>query len=203
MKQSRRKCLVCKSPQSAWPHKPQSSLVRVCSGACALAKVRSDKARADRKRSAEQASRTRADRERLKTLPMLTKECQQAFNAWVRERDRGKPCISCGKDSAGGNKFITGSGFDCGHFRSVGSAPHHRFNPNNAHLQCVRDNQFLSGAIVEYRKGLIERIGLDAVEALEADNEPRKYSKDDLRAMRDDYRRRYRELKKQNEARAV
>jgi hypothetical protein len=41
---------------------------------------------------------------------------------------------------------------------------------------------------VDYRIGLIERIGLPAVEALESDQEPRKYSIQDLKAIRDEYR---------------
>ena len=32
-----------------------------------------------------------------KTLPKLKKECQVVFNAFIRERDKDLPCISCGR----------------------------------------------------------------------------------------------------------
>ncbi|MEF0257051.1 recombination protein NinG, partial [Pseudomonas aeruginosa] len=42
---------------------------------------------------------------------------------------------------------------------------------------------------------LIERIGLEAVEALEADHQPRKYTNDELKAIAAEYRAKLRELK--------
>jgi hypothetical protein len=54
----------------------------------------------------------------------------------------------------------------------------------------------LHGNLVLYRLGLIRRIGLEAVERLEGPHEPRKYSIDELREIRDTYRRRARELEK-------
>lgn len=45
--------------------------------------------------------------------------------------------------------------------------------------------------------GLIERIGLARVEALEADQASRKYTIDELRAIRDLYRAKLRELVKE------
>ena len=42
---------------------------------------------------------------------------------------------------------------------------------------------------------LSNRIGIERVEALERDDTPRKYSVDDLKAIRDHYRARLKELK--------
>ena len=64
---------------------------------------------------------------------------------------------------------------EAGHYRSRGSASHLRFNLFNIHLQCARCNRYLSGNVVEYRKELIKRIGLNRVEILENDNKPRKF----------------------------
>jgi hypothetical protein len=50
---------------------------------------------------------------------------------------------------------------------------------------------------VDYRIGLIGRIGLEAVEALEADNRVHKWERDELIAIRDLYRRKRKELEKQ------
>lgn len=47
-----------------------------------------------------------------------------------------------------------------------------------------------------FRMGLIARIGLEEVEALEADQEPRKYIKDQLRTLRDVYRAAVRQMLK-------
>ena len=79
-------------------------------------------------------------------------------------RDKDLSCISCGKPASN-----TPNDWDAGHYRSVGSAPHLRFNVLNIHKQCKHCNQYLSGNIVMYRLGLIDRIGLAEVEKIEAD----------------------------------
>jgi hypothetical protein len=87
------------------------------------------------------------------------------------------PCISSGRplalDSIGG-------GYDAGHYRSTGSAPHLRFNEENVHGQSKHDNRYLSGNAVDYRIGLIKRIGLDKVEFLESNQAFKKWTVDDL-----------------------
>ncbi|MNF08645.1 Bacteriophage Lambda NinG protein [compost metagenome] len=45
-----------------------------------------------------------------------------------------------------------------------------------------------------FRSGLVERIGLEAVEALEADHEPRKHTIEQLKAITAEYRAKLREL---------
>ena len=81
-----------------------------------------------------------------------------------------------------------GGAFDAGHYRSVGSAKHLEFDPRNVHGQCKRCNQYLGGDPVRYRIGLIARIGLAEVEALECDEMPRKLTRDQVREIRDHYR---------------
>ena len=60
-----------------------------------------------------------------------------------------------------------GGNWDCGHYRSVGSAPHLRFHLWGAHKQCVKCNRYLSGNVTEYRTRLIQKIGQEKVEAFE------------------------------------
>ncbi len=43
-----------------------------------------------------------------------------------------------------------------------------RFSESNVHAQCRYDNRFREGDITGYRKGLIQKIGLQKVELLEA-----------------------------------
>lgn len=113
-------------------------------------------------------------RERTKNAAQWKKEAQAAFNSYIRYRDRGRNCISCGRAW----RDCYGGAVDAGHYRSRGSAAHLAFNMHNCHCQCVHCNRHLSGNVVEYRKGLIERIGLDKVEALENDNEVRRFDID-------------------------
>lgn len=156
------------------------------------AKQQAEKSRLNREK--KQREQDRKKRESLKTRSDYIKEAQIAVNAYVRKRDKGKPCISCNSllaDSA------VGGGFDAGHFRSRGSSPHLRFDAErNIHGQCKRCNRYLSGNAADYRSGLIRRIGLELVQALEADNEPRHWSIDDIKAIRDEYRNKLKELKR-------
>jgi hypothetical protein len=151
--------------------------------------VRAQKAQGKRELRARKAA--------LKTIPDLLKEAQREFNVYIRERDRlaGHPCISSGRilDWSGNN-------VDAGHYRSVGSAPHLRFDERNCHAQSKHDNQWKSGNAVDYRIGLIARIGLEAVEALEADNRIHKWTREELIAIRDKYRRLTKELRAAREA---
>ncbi len=166
---------------------------KACSVSCAvdLSKISAAKAEAKQKKAERRQDKAKLDA--MRTLPQLVKVAQSAFNGYVRARDAGKCCISCGNqlpiDAIGG-------AFDCGHYRSVGSSPHLRFDERNAHGQCKHCNRYLSGNHVEYRKGLVARVGQETVEALECDQEARKYSKGDLVALADDYRRKARDAKR-------
>ena len=182
-----KKCKTCGEKFSPW-----NSLQIACSATCALAegKKRMEKREKQKLKLMKEALKTRGD---------WIKEAQKAFNAYIRERDRDQACISCDKP-AGGDNHLTGSGWDAGHYRSTGSAPHMRFEEENCHKQCVKCNQHLSGNTVEYRKRLIDRIGLERVEAIEADQEPRKHTIPDLKEMIDHYKKMVRELKKKRES---
>ena len=122
------------------------------------------------------------------------KDAQAAFNKYIRLRDAGKPCICCGGNLT---SDAIGGGFDAGHYRSVGSAPHLRFDERNVHGQRKQCNRYGAGRAVDYRIGLIGRIGIDQVESLEADQTPRKLTVEDLRQIRDAYRAKARELEKE------
>ncbi len=100
-----------------------------------------------------------ATREKYKIydVPKLKKLAQYEFNAFIRRRDEGKPCVSCG------NARPT----QAGHYFSAGHYPGLAMNENNCHLQCVRCNMYLSGNLREYREGLIKRIGEEQFRKLE------------------------------------
>jgi hypothetical protein len=83
---------------------------------------------------------------------------------------------------------------NAGHYLSTGARPELRFEPLNVHLQCEQCNTYLSGNLINYRVGLIQRIGLAEVERLEGPHPPAKLTIEDLRAIRDDYRRKLKEM---------
>lgn len=159
---------------------------KVCSPGCAEALVKAEKERTDRKER-------QAGLERIKPRGKLLAEAQAAMNAWVRYRDRNLPCICCGKWAT--DDSLSGGGYDAGHYLSRGSHPHLRFDERNIFRQRKGCNRPGGATAAAFRLGVIARIGLAAVEALEADHTPRKYSADDLRAIKAHYVAALRELK--------
>ena len=121
----------------------------------------------------------KAVRESHKTKGDYAKEAQVEFNKWIRLRDEGNNCISCNNPPKKKN---------AGHYRSVGAAPALRFEPLNCHLQCEHCNTYLSSNAIEYRINLIKKIGVDKVEWIEGPHEPKKYTVDDLKAIRAKYK---------------
>ena len=154
-------------------------------------KERADAKAARMAAKVERAS-IKARKEAIKTIPDLIKEAQREFNAYIRARDADQPCICCGQPLGAGE---VGGAFDCGHYRSTGSASHLRFDERNAHAQRKVCNRWGAGRAVDYRIGLVARIGLEAVEALESNNTPHKWQREELIQIRDTYRAKFKALK--------
>lgn len=169
---------------------PQRMAQRVCSPVCAGRQVRA----ARKTKLATERKQTRARWESLKTIHDRIREAQTAFNAYIRLRDRGQPCICCGKPLGDGE---TGGAYDCGHWRSTGSASHLRFDERNAHAQRKHCNRYGAGRAVDYRVGLVARIGVDAVAALESDNRVHKWTHTELILIKEMYRAKFREMTSQ------
>lgn len=174
-------CKVCGETFTA-----RTSLHRVCSVRCSVKLKKIEQA--------EERAKVRTRRQAMKTLPQLKAEAQREFNTFIRLRDQlaGHPCISSGQPLD-----WSGNGVDAGHYRSVGAAPHLRFNEDNCHAQAKQENRWLAGNAADYRIGLIARIGLERVEALEASNEPHKWTREELIQIRDTYRAKAREMRKE------
>ncbi len=187
----------CKAPSCGKHFKPTMTTQKVCSVDCARAIAKCPKLQKVAARAIAQQNRTdaKARRERLKTRREHMAEAQVAFNAYIRERDVGLPCISC--DSLpSDHDLITGSRWDAGHYRSVGACPELRFEPLNVHRQCVKCNRNLSGNAVEYRIRLVKRIGADQVDWLEGPQKPQRLTIEDLQAIKALYRQKLRDLKR-------
>jgi len=184
MKQARRK--RCKSCNDIF--EPRSSFQVTCSPKCAYEYIKTKEGQSVI--AEERRKENRKAKEALKPLSKLRQEAQTAFNAFIRERDKGKSCISCGRNHQGQ--------WHAGHYRSVGAAPELRFEELNCHRQCMPCNAHKSGNLVEYRINLTKKIGLDAVEWLEGPHESKHYSREDLIQIKKTYRKKLREL--QNES---
>jgi len=187
---------------------PAKSMQCVCSPLCA-AKYGAVQA-AKVKHAAELADRreTRARKEALKTRGDWLKEAKVAVQRFRRleELAKGSGCMSCGRSQEevhGTDGWRPGGAWDGGHFLSKGARPGLALEPLNIWLQCKSCNAGSSkyarkGATVNasFRLNLIDRIGLAAVEALEADHTPRHYSAEELRRIKAEYTARARELRK-------
>lgn len=167
-----------------------------CSYPCAKAYVDAKNQKLKKQKAKQEAKierqLTKERKEKLKTRNDYIKETQVAFNAYIRERDKDQLCICCGKPLG---ESQVGGGYDAGHYRSIGSAPHLRFHEDNCHAQRKHCNNWKAGNAVDYRIGLIKRIGMERVEQLEADNEPRKWTIDELKELKQKYKDKLKELK--------
>jgi hypothetical protein len=94
-------------------------------------------------------------KKRLPSIPKLKKKAQELFNAFIRERDKDRTCISCDK-----------LGNQAGHYFATKGYDGLRFDEDNCHLQCPACNCYLHGNIQIYSKRLIERIGKPRYDAL-------------------------------------
>jgi hypothetical protein len=181
------KCAICKTT-----FKKERVNQKICDlFGCFMAVVEINKAKRKKVEEKETKAKLKVFTE---TKPVLTKATQIAFNAYIRARDYGKPCISCDSPIKW-DSGATGGVCDCGHWLSVGARVNLRFNEDNAHAQCKHCNNQLSGNAANYRIGLVKRIGLERVEALEGDHKLHHYSKDDLREIEKIYKNKLKNLK--------
>jgi hypothetical protein len=123
----------------------------------------------------------------LMTIQDYIKLAQQVFNKWINLRDKGLPCISCGKP-------ITGR-VNASHYFNANNHWNVRFNEFNVHSSCITCNQYLSGNLIEYRTRLIDKIGIEQLTLLEGEaNKTRKFTKEDLKEIIEIYKNKIKEI---------
>jgi len=169
-------CSICKTSFNQ-----MNSMQSVCSPKCAIELVRNKEKKAAR-------SNLLARKKALKTLGEHKKDLQAIFNKFIRLRDKNEPCISCQRHHSGQ--------YHAGHYLSVGARPNLRYEENNVHKQCAPCNNHLSGNPINYRINLVKTLGVDVVDALEQDHEPKHYTIDDIEQMKKQYRAQIRALDK-------
>jgi hypothetical protein len=185
---------TCKNPGCKTSFVPQRLGQEVCNYTCGLAIKDVNQERARKSLAQIERKEIKVRKEKLKSRADHLREAQTAVNEYVRLRDAHLPCISC-DSMPSDHDLITGSRWDAGHYRSVGACPELRFEPLNIHRQCVKCNRNLSGNAVEYRIRLVLRIGAEKVAWIEGPHEARKYTVEEIKAIKAEYRAKTRELK--------
>lgn len=171
----------CKSTGCGNRFTPKYSFQTWCSPGCGY-QISQDKLKKSQKKKKKEVL------DRLKSKSDYAKDAQKAFNAFIRERDKGRGCISCGSMSA--------MAYHAGHYLTTKARPELRFNEYNCHLQCSHCNMYLSGNLIEYRKELVKRVGLDVVEWLEGPHELSRNGKEDLIEIRKKYQKKLSDMRK-------
>jgi len=190
-----RKCQVCEREME--PAAKCTTMIckkRLCSIDCAAAW---GKQQAVTQRERQSKAEHKKARERIKTRQKWLSEAQAAVNAYVRERDKGKPCISCGKPDNGQHQR------HASHYRSVKACSILRFNCGNIHTSCATCNTMLSGNLLEYRIRLVQQKGAEFVEWLESQNDIKRYEIDELKDIKEDYKQKLKLLQVTSAAVAV
>ncbi|MDG1996117.1 MAG: recombination protein NinG [Emcibacteraceae bacterium] len=160
MANTKRRCRYCKSYG-----KPEDGVMinnaYFCSIDEATKYAYENKAKGSKKVKAEK-KKINAEKKRsfyANDIKTRKESAQKAFNAYIRERDKDQPCISCGT-----TKDVQ---YCAGHHYTRGARPDLAFHEDNCHKQCNQYcNMNLSGNLVPYRENLIKKIGLERYEAL-------------------------------------
>lgn len=165
---------------------PERPLQSCCSIPCAMENSRKIGNRNSARKRLEASRIHRQEMDKVKTRAEWIKEAQAAFNKFIRLRDDDLSCVSCGRHHTGQ--------YHAGHYLSTGARPELRFEELNVHKQCSMCNNYLSGNLVLYRAELINRIGIEKVEWLEGSHPPKKYTIEELKAIKALYLQKCKEL---------
>ena len=199
-----KKCVVCKKEFA-----PQyTTTQKTCGIKCAIVDTDNKKeARVQRDIKAFKASTNKEKRElKRNSLKWQHNLTQKAFNRmrvleefkWFSDKGLEPSCISCGKPK-GRDQWCNG------HFKTRGAQGNLRYDRKNTYLQHnQRCNMRMSGDIEGtkttrgYKKGLIERFGVDTgqeiIEYCETNTQTKKWTCDELEGLRAKFNKRIREL---------
>jgi hypothetical protein len=117
-------------------------------------------AKALNKVQAPRKSLEKAEKEKkeLTSLKLAHNTTKTAIHSFVRERDAGKPCISCG--------VLWNKEFQAGHYYPAGSFETLKYDLDNIHGQCIQCNLYKEGNFENYTLRLPYRIGKEAFDRI-------------------------------------
>lgn len=178
------RCTNCKEKFEQYEFNNKHCKAIDCQTAKALDKL--DKIKKQQKK--DWTKRKREIKKELETVQDLMKKAQKVFNEFVRLRDKGKDCVSCGNKLQGK--------YDCGHYFSSGGHKNLTFNEDNCHGQCVYCNQHKHGNLISYQIGIEKRIGGERLLILhEQAHKEYKPTREELRELIEYYKQKVKELK--------
>uniref|UniRef100_A0A6H2A424 Putative lambda recombination protein n=1 Tax=viral metagenome TaxID=1070528 RepID=A0A6H2A424_9ZZZZ len=127
---------------------------------------------------------------KTKSLAKLKADCQLVFNEYIRLRDAGKPCISCGK-------MIY---LQAGHYFPTQGYDGLRFDEFNVNGECAGCNCFDDAHLIHYGQNLPGRIGAENYrclihEAKTYKREGYKWRRSELTELIEKYKAKVKELK--------
>lgn len=167
---------------------PRTPLQTTCGIACAAEHGKRVTAAQKAKQQRQERQETKQKLLALEPLEYYLKKAEKACNAYIRARDAGQGCISCGRHDA--------DVWNAGHFISVGANRTLRFDEDNIHLQCARPcNKDQGGNIHEYRKGLLKKIGPERLARLDGWHEPVKMTREKAEEIERHYKSKLKALK--------
>lgn len=170
------KCKQCRAPFVKFRMEQKTCLNPECLVKQGRIEATKREAKAERAERAE----TKAKLLELKPLQYWLKRAEKAVNAFIRERDKDQPCISCGTHDA--------SEWHAGHWISVGASSALRFAPANIHKQCHQCNWFEGGRASDYEARLPARIGQAEFDRIKFAPRARKWTREECRAIEAEYR---------------
>jgi hypothetical protein len=173
MKPKTRKCKYCSERYT-----PKHSSLEPCwKYECRLKHLEANTAKINRANKA-------TAKEKIKSYSQRLQEAKKVFQKWVRVRDKGLPCISCGTVKC--NEWAGG------HYFKAETYTHLIFDERNCHKQCnAYCNKHRDGAQAEYRIGLVNRYGEAYVKGLEdlaMLKQQRKYTNQEIEDIKTKYK---------------
>ena len=196
-----KKCRICKKEFQQF-----NSTQSVCSPTCAHIHARNKTENKLKKEKVFERKIMRERRKAIKSIAAVKNDVQPFFNKFIRLRDFYLGCASCDRtkqEVESQDTGLTGGVWDAGHYLGRGARPDLAFNEDNCHKQCKKCNGG-SGKFArknhtvqqQYRINLIEKIGVERVEALEVDNNY-KFTREELYEIKETYKAKAKELEKE------
>lgn len=176
-----KRCSVCGNdyfPVRAFQPTCDEFLCKVAFAEKAAEKSKRKREKRAKEEAAADRRETKEKLDQIKRRSEWLEAAQKVVNRYVRLRDRHCGCISCDKPATWRGQW------HASHYRSVGAASAVRFNVFNIHKACSVCNHRLSGNVAAYKPRLIEKIGADKVEWLDAQNQTVRYDIEYLKRLK-------------------
>lgn len=108
----------------------------------------------------ERLEKAKEESKQNKSISYLIKNTVNICHSFIRLRDKGKPCISCGEPWH--------SSFQAGHFYKAENYSTLKFNELNINGQCQGCNLYQNGNESKYRTGFIKRYSKGLLDLLDS-----------------------------------